>query len=399
MSSKYSKNILQRFSIVLLALTVLPLLNGCQHDEDIVETVDPLPSSSGHAIISTVASDFSSGATSVVTVDQPRTVVNDISPTISDITVTTDGKNIYRIERFNADNITKFSLENPGVAIWQYSTLDSGEVGSSNPHDFVVASDSKAYILRYGKAKAWVVNPGATTAADFKTGEIDLGAYDGDGVPNMDKGIIVDGKLFISMQALDSSWAPQQAYVAVIDIATDTEIATGKSVINGIPLPVTSPEKMHYSAATGKIYIQGSGRLGFPPFTAAEYNGGIITLDPNTYEINMIVDDGDTSSHPYGNIADLAIVSATKGYFVGYNGWSDNTLYSFNPTTGDVNPTAVANIFAKNIADIEVDALGKLWVASQSDFGVIVVDPVTDISEDQIISTGGLVPDTIVFTQ
>ncbi len=388
-------NIKRCFVITATTLLMLPLLNGCVDDDSVVTTPVELPEPGPVAVIATVASDFSSGATTVVTVDQPRTVVNDISPTISDITVTTDGQNIYRLERFMADNITKFSVENPGDAIWQYSTLDDGEDGSSNPHDFILASENKGYILRYGKANAWIVNPAATTAADFKTGEIDLGVYDADGVPNMTKGIIVNGKLFIAMQALDATWAPGQAYVAVIDIATDTEIDTGKSEINGIPLPITNPEKMHYSADTGLIYIQGAGKF----WGVAEYDGGIITLDPETYEIQMIVDDGDAQSAPYGNITEMAIVSATKGYFVGYQGWGDNTLYSFNPTTGDVNPTAVAGIFAKNIADIEVGPLGQLWVASQSDFGVIIVDPATDTSEEQIISTGALTPNTIIFTQ
>jgi len=402
MSYSYPDSIKRRSRFLLITLLALPLLSACVDDDETeVVIIEPGPVYSGEAIIATVASDFSSGATSVASVDKPRTIVNDISPTISDITVTTDGNNIYRLERFMADNVTKFSVQKPGEVIWQYSTLDAGEDGSSNPHDFVVASDSKAYILRYGKAKAWVVNPSATTADGFKTGEIDLSAYDPDGVPQMDKGIIVNGKLFIAMQALDPSWAPGQAYVAVIDIATDTEIDTEKSTINnGIPLPITSPEKLHYSADTGLIYIQGAGRLGFPAWDIdAEYDGGIISLDPESYEIEMIVDDGDSQSAPYGNIADMAIVSATKGYFVGYDGWQDNTLYSFNPTTGDVNPTAVANIFAKDIADIEVDRLGMLWVASRGDFGVIIVEPATDLSEEQILSTGALVPDTIVFTQ
>jgi len=386
-----------------LALLMLPLLNGCIEDDDPKITIDPPPSDAGHAIIATVASDFSSGATSVATVDKPRVIVNAISPTISDITVTTDGKNIYRIERFMADNIAKFSVTNPDVAIWQYSTLDDGEAGSSNPHDFVVASDTKGYILRYGKAKAWVVNPSASSAEEFKTGEIDLAVYDADGIPNMTKGIIVNGKLFIAMQALDEFWAPGLAHIAVIDVATNTEIDTGISVnplINGIPIPIKGPEDMLYSVETGKIYIQGSGQLGFG-VNDGVYDGGIITLDPDTYELEMIVDDGpsDSVTPPYGNITELAIVSPTKGYFVGYNSWGDNTLYSFNPTTKEVTSTAVADIYAKNIGDIEVDSLGLLWVSSKSDFGVIVIDPATDTREDQIISTGSLTPGKIVFTQ
>ena len=42
------------------------------------------------------------------------------------------------------------------------------------------------------------------------------------------------------------------------------------------------------------------------------------------------------NEHPYGNIYGMIIVNATKGYFVGYAGWGNTTLYSFNPSNGTV---------------------------------------------------------------
>ncbi len=391
----------------LIGLSVITLLSACNNDDNNpspAATQSPNDVQTARAIVSTVATDYSSGAMSIISLAKPRIVENDILPTISDITVAADGDDFYRIERFNADNITKFNLSSPSTPLWQYSTMDEGASGSSNPHSIVVASDDKAYVLRYGSESLWIVNPSATRQADFKIGEIDLSAYDpADGIPNMSQGIIIDDKLFVTTAALDTSWVPQQAHLVVIDINTDTEIDTGLSDdpdIKGIPLPVRGPGQLDYATTSSKIYLQAAGRIGFPDWgIKGEYDGGILAIDPSTFEVDMLVDDGDASTQPYGNITKLAISSANKGYFVGYDENTDlSSLYTFNPTSGEVNATPVANVFGKDIADIAIAPTGNLWVASRSDFGIIVIDPSTDTAETSLISTGTLPPDTIVFS-
>ncbi|HHJ34581.1 MAG TPA: hypothetical protein ENJ87_02335, partial [Gammaproteobacteria bacterium] len=152
-----------------------------------------------NAIIATVAADFSSGAHSVISKDGngDRISLNELLPTASDITVAAFRKNFYRIERaFAGNNITKFSSSDPQTPVWQFSTNDAGSAILSNPHDMVFVSETKAYVLRYGTSTAWIVNPSAQTEAEFKTGELDLSAYaDADGVPEMDSGVVVDGRL------------------------------------------------------------------------------------------------------------------------------------------------------------------------------------------------------------
>ncbi len=391
----------------LIGLSAITLLSACNDSNTPPPpgaTQAPSDTQTARAIVSTVATDYSSGAMSVISLTKPRTVENDILPTISDITVVADGDDFYRIERFNADNITKFNLSSPSTPLWQYSTMDAGTSGSSNPHSIVVASDDKAYVLRYGSESLWIVNPSATNQADFKIGEIDLSAYDpADGIPNMSQGIIIGDKLFVTTAALDANWVPQQAHLVVIDINTDTEVDTGLSSdpnIKGIPLPVRGPGQLDYAATSNKIYLQAAGRIGFPAWgIKGEYDGGILTIDPSTFAVNMLIDDGDATTQPYGNITKLAISSADKGYFVGYDENTDlDSLYSFNPTTGTVNATPVADVFGKDIADIAIAPTGNLWVASRSDFGIIVIDPSTDTAETSLISTGSLPPDTIVFS-
>ena len=77
-----------------------------------------------------------------------------------------------------------------------------------------------------------------------------------------------------------------------------------------------------------------------------EYTGGIAAIDPETYLPKMVVDDdvldGEEMTHPCGAVRGMAIASTENGYFVGYNGWGDNTLYRFNPTTGDATQRAAS---------------------------------------------------------
>ena len=352
------------------------------------------------AIIATAAADYTSGAHCVADVDPvggPRAVQTDILPTISDIMVAAYENYFYRIERFQRDNVTKFDIAEPDTPIYQYSVLDSGETGSANPHALIFLNAEKAYLLRYGKTTAWIVNPSAATEAEFKIGQLDLSAYaDDDGVPEMESGVIVDGVLYITLQRLNNFAPTETAYVALFDTATDTEIDTGVANdddVLGIPLPIKNPLAIQYLEENETIYVQGAGNyFATPP----EYTGGIATINKTTYETELLVDDGET----YGNISGMAIVSADKGYMIGYAGWGDNSVYSFSPTTGDVGDAVNEDLTGKNIAGMQsgvyVDQNDMLWVCNQTDAEIDVLNTADD-TIDEKISTN-LNPLMVVFT-
>jgi hypothetical protein len=368
-----------------------------------------------NAIIAT-ASPYSAasatGAHCVASVDPaggPRTIQTNLLPTDkTDIMVVAYENYFYRIERFQADNITKFDIAAPDTPIYQYSVLDSGDTDSANPHGLIFLSAEKAYLLRYGKTTAWIVNPSATTEAEFKLGELDLSAYaDQDGVPEMDAGVIVDGILYVTTQRLDRTdgWAPKNtSYVVLFDTETDEEIDTGTQNtdnVKGIALPGPNTGAIQYLADNDTIYIQAAGDLGSTYANRdPAYTGGIITLNPATYETALLVDDGDDSDHPYGNISGMAIVSAEKGYFVGYAGWGDNTLYAFSPTTGDVSGEVSADLANINIAGMQsgayADKNNRLWVCNQTDAEVVILNT-EDNTIDENLRTD-LNPLMVAFT-
>ncbi len=375
--------------LIGLLLPLLALVSCSQ------ETTPVAVNANANAVIATVAADFSSGAHTVISKDDngDRIALNELLPTGSDITVAAYGKHFYRIERaFAGNNITKFAASDPQTVIWQYSTNDGSAV-LSDPHDMVFVSETKAYVLRYGSNVAWIVNPSATTEAEFKTGELDLSVYDTDGIPEMDSGVIVGDRLYITLQRLVNFEVTQNAYIAIFDVNTDEEIdANIDATLNGIPLQIRNPTNIVYESVSNAIFVQGSGSF-FP----VQYTGGIEKIDLNSLIGTVIRDDGDANNHPYGLITELAVVSDSILYFVGYEGFTDNTLYKLDLTTAVITPTSVISLLNSQIAYLTVDAEGLLWVSDSANATVRIIDPATDTEVDALSTN--LNPDKIVFAE
>ncbi|MBN1627527.1 MAG: hypothetical protein JW944_13470 [Deltaproteobacteria bacterium] len=358
------------------------------------------------AVVATVASDYSSSAVSVITVDPPRTPENDLlAQTTSDITLASYGRYFYLISRYGENSIAKLDIDEPETVIWQYST--DGDETNSNPYGMIFVSSEKAYIIRYGSTKVWVVDPSPESEDYFKTGELDLSAYvdstDTDGAPEMAGAVIADGKLFIIMQRL-VSWAPTdlKPYVAVFDTETDTEIDTGKGEggLKGIPLDLKDPLAIQYLEENDTLYVQCVGTYYPDYYPAYEGTGGIVSIDPELYDTETVLDDGDAEDMPYGVISGMAIISSSKGYFVGYDGWGDNTLYSFDPSASSPTGIAITGLQNKGIAGMDsgiyTDKNGMLWVCNQTDARVEVLNTSTDEIEESVSTS--LNPIKVVFT-
>jgi len=374
------------------------ILMGCNDSDN--NNDDTIYFDGDSAAVVTTAVWGGSGSHTIINTEDYTQAITELAPTITDIEVITHGKNIFRIERYGADNIARFHMSKPAQAEWQFSTLDDpANETSGNPYDLVFINDSKAVLLRYAKSTAWIVDPSANTQEDFKIGEIDLSAYnDGEGnPPEAHAGLVVGDKLFISMQRLDPFPTPTQAYIAVYDLNTMTEIDTAPANdgLFGIPLNLKNPKKMTYSEETGLIYVQGItwDKIDYETNEVLEhiYEGGITTIDPNTYTMNLLVNDQPKSASTSGKIYDMAIVSATKGYFIGLAPspvWGKNTLYGFNPSTGAFNMTPVSQSLTDiNIENIEISPDGLLWISNKELNGMTIIDPADDSIVKDLINT------------
>ena len=210
----------------------------------------------------------------------------------------------------------------------------------------------------------------------------------------MDSGVIVDGKLYITLQRLDNFAVTQIAYVAIFDVTTDEEVdanIAGDSV-KGIPLQTRNTTNIIYEPISNAIFVQGS-----VSFFPEEYTGGIEKIDLATLSSTVILDDGDAVNHPYGLITELAVVSDTILYFVGYAGYTDNTLYKLDLSTAEITTTAVPSLIRGKMSHLTVDNGGLLWVSDSANATVRIIDPATD-TEIDALSTN-LNPEKIVFTK
>jgi len=376
---------------IFLSLTTLI---SCSQDSTTSTVIIPDKA----AIVATVAADYGSDAHSVISKDDngDRIVINDLwAQPGGDVNVAAFGTDFYRIERlYSGNSIAKFSGGEAQTPVWQYSADDAGSAVSSNPYDMIFVSETKAYVLRYGTGIVWIVNPSATSEAEFKTGELDLSAYDGDGVPEMAGGVIANGKLYITMQRWDNFSITQNAYVAIFDINTDQEIdanIAGDS-LKGIPLQTRNPANIIYEPVSNSIFVQGSGSF-FPE----EFTGGIEKIDLADLTTSVILDDGDAVTHPYGLITELAVVSDSVIYFVGYAGWTDNTLYKLDLNTAEITATGVVSLISGQISSLSVDAEGLLWVSDSANATVRIIDPETDTEVDALYTS--LNPDKVVFVK
>ena len=396
------KSILGAFAVSSIALS----LGGCLEEDD---TSNSLALSKYYGVVTTADStgSESSGNISIISLEDFSTA-NSVIPTggSPDTSISTNGSSIYLIQRLPQSSITNITPEFPEIESGATPTLEdvntveftvgkefSVEEGS-NPHKLVVKDDNTAYVIRYGTDKIWIVNPSAQNSTDYKVDEIDLSDYAGtDGIAEATDAVLIENKLYVLIQNLDrdNSWTPGTAYIAIFNTIDNSEIETNtiSTSPKGIALKTTNPSKMDFLSTNNTIYVSSVG-----PYYPQDFTGGIEGINATNYTTQIIVDDGDVNTHPYGQINNVAILNSTRGYFVGYSAWKDTAVYSFNPATGEVDTMPlIENI---DISDIEVGPLGNLWVTNRDESGITIFNTVDNTVSKALIDTDN-VPNDIEF--
>lgn len=379
----------------IIALASLSTLAACSSDDD---NNDPAATEGTQAFTATRSSDFGSGRIDRLTTSGGITVNGSYPATLSDIRVTTDGESIYQIGRFNIDSITRFDPNDTSVVDYQYSV--NGDETSANPYSLAFANENKAYLTRYGSTMAWIINPAATTEAEFKIGELDLTAYDDD-VPNMSDTLIVGNRLFVLMERLSNGFVPDKGgYVAVFDINDDSEVETsqGTEALKGIALETVNPTSLQYNADTDEIYVLGRGNF-FENDAVTDdfYSGGLETIDPETFENALLIDDGTADANEGGYFVDALVASPSRGYLLTYASFGVTTLRSFNPTTGLLDEQPVGNLTDQDLTSLALAPDGKLWVGvGGATPGFFIVDPADNSVAADAVATE-LVPLNVIF--
>jgi hypothetical protein len=322
--------------------------------------------------------DFSSGAISDIQFGPPRTVNADQATVSSDAVLRYLAGDLYVVNRFGFDNILILDPAN------DYGTVEQFSVGNgANPHDVELASPTKAYVTRYDTPELWIMNP--QTGAH--TGTISLAAFaDDDGIPEMDRLALRNGRLFVSVQRLDRNnfFSPtDSSQIVVINATTDAIIDanTGAPGVQGIVLPFQNPLTELVVDSSGRIVVGCVGSFGV-------LDGGIVRIDPATLTIAATEI---TEAALGGEINDVAVLDAARGFAV-INDASFNTLLrSYNRNTGTTTGTPFSTA-GFSIADIEINDRSELWLCDRTPAnpGVRIFDATTPLGT-------GLPPQDLVF--
>jgi len=323
------------------------------------------------AAVQTIAPDYTSSEVVFVDALNQQVETGYYVKAKSDYTVASYNSDLFHIGRFFIDTIDKYNVAEKDAAVWSYSTQDDQDSTSRNPYTLVSLSDTKAYLIRYGSGKVWIVNPQATQQEDFKIGELDISAYSNDnknGTPSPSAAVILDDKLYIAMQRQNDNFSAGTAYVAVFDTATDEEIETNansEDSFKGIPLAGVNPLENSIIAANEKIYVTTRSGYSAPSLELSR----IEEISPADYSVKSVLTAQDIENNTSGYISGTAIVSAEKGYFYSSEAFFTpsyhvkSTLHEFNPTSGEIIASGIANTGETAISKIKLDSANFLWMS------------------------------------
>lgn len=349
----------------------------------------------GPAVGFVVTTDFSVGNLSTFTTTTPRTATNNVLGSTgvnSDSVIRAFGNRVFIIQRTGANSILVIDPNNPGTPLANYTTNDPGaNAPQSNPQDMAFVSSSKAYISRYELNTILIVNP--LTGAQL--GTVDLTRFaDSDGIVEMGRMVIVNGKLYVALQRVDRNngfTASNDSYLVVIDVTTDQVIDVDPNTLGVQPIVLhgRNPADLVYLPSTDRIYLADTGT-----YNTGDVFGGIEAVNPSTNATEGIIISDDTLG---GAVGVFDVLSNTIGYATVFDANFNNFVVPFNLSTQQVG-TTLTGIGSGYIPGLAFDKNGFLYVADRDAThpGIQVFDTSTNGKVEGPIDTG-LPPFEMVF--
>ncbi len=298
-----------------------------------------------------VATDFASGTVGSVDLGPPRTPHANQGSVCADAVLRSHQGLLYVVERFGCDAIRVLDANNNFAFVRQFSVGNG-----TNPNDIVIVSPTKAYVARYDVAQHANVNPGAGT----ETGSISLAAFaDADGIPEMNRLALRNGKLFVSVQRVDRDafFSPtDSSALVVIDVATDTLVDCGAAPgVQGILLPAQNPTTEIVLDANGHLLVGCTGFYGVA-------DGGVARVDPIAL-VSLGLET--TEATVGGDINDVVAISATRGAVVLSDANFDTKCVAYDRASGAAGCTFHTSP-GFTLADAEVNDRGELWLCDRT---------------------------------
>jgi hypothetical protein len=249
-------SILKTLAFAASVTATVFFINSCEED---AAAPPSAKGSTSFAFITTT--DYQTGSSSTIWFDGTHSTDQNVAAVHSDAVPRYFDGLIYVVNRFGGDNIQVLDPSNGFGAVRQFS-LDN----RPDPHDILVINETKAYVTLYNSTELLVMNP----SNGIHTGTIDLSSLaDGDGIPEMDRMLRIDDRVFVSIQRLDRNtqfWDPVgESYVAVVDITTDELVDTDDTTAGIQPIVATgfNPfSTMDIDPASGRLCVAMVGKWG-----------------------------------------------------------------------------------------------------------------------------------------
>ncbi len=306
------------------------------------------------------------------------TIEDDLEIISSDPFARVEDGRPFIVNAYTFDNLQGLDPAAAFSTAFQYTT------GSrSNPHDVAVLPDPEPAKIPAGGATGG--SPGGfafvpryeppfndVAVIDLADGTIvdaiDLSPYarNADRLPRPDQALLHDGLLYVTIQDINLTFTDYRTGRVVI---IDPE---ARSVIGVVDLHGQNPFlSLAALPDTGLIYVGLAGI--FPGLLKQALTGGVEAVDPVARTASVVIDDDLLG----GNVASMAVDSATRGYCVVTDSAYRNFVKMFDPTTGDLIGTIheTTNL----IAALEADGDGWLIVAEAGFFEprLLVFDALT----------------------
>lgn len=341
------------------------------------------PASGDGGKIVMTTSDYISGNTAAFDITA-ETLADNLIGHYQDAYVRTFEGKVYLIEAGSNSSIMELDMDAPGTPLWQYS------VGTgSNPHDIVFvpgADHLKGYVLRYNKPALWVINLDTESSAGFKTGEIDLSAWnDADGAPEMHLGWYYGGYVWVVLQRYNlASYTAGTAVLVKIDPATDTvvDLDTATDGVQGRDLIHKNPTAG--SLVDGVLYLAGT------TYGATAEGVWAVDLTDSALTQRTVLPESTLAA----NVAGVYVASASYGVVTTYDASWYAAPRAFNPATGEL----IGSLPVPDAGGGMVLADGTLYVGSRhaSNPALYAINPVTNTVTAGPFSTS-LPPLTIAY--
>ncbi|NVK29941.1 MAG: hypothetical protein HWE20_02970 [Gammaproteobacteria bacterium] len=344
----------KQFAITVMAATIL---SGCNSGSESQDT--SFEASDYNVVVAVRQAGYSGGAIDVYAVEDGQVVSEEksLNASGSDIVVRAHNDEFFVVGRYNMDNLTRYYSGATSVPLSQLSLRRDENQSSPNVYDLAFVEDNDALLIPYGVAEVSRVDPTAATQSDLFKEVIDLTNYTlgSDGTPEAVDAIVVGDKAYVLLQQQNNWTVEFNSTLVTIDLQTNLIVG------DALDLGVRNAQNLTLSADASYLLVAGqdSTLYGEDPKT---YNGGIAKVDLNQNTVSLLIDDGDITSHPYGYIRSVEVMSNELGYFLGAAGYEDDTLYRFDPRDGTV-LGSVPGFESKAIKSITSDGNGLLWIA------------------------------------